>query len=141
VGDPSSQVHDFNPGIAPNGLFWTMPVTRSAIEVDPGRGTARFRAENLPVPDYHDIINAIFGGSPPVPGHVSFDVSWAGGGDRQDQRDTTYNFVGQYRTSPATINFSVKDDTGNVVFTSDADGQTNSLPPEVGHERNGVFFS
>ena len=141
MGDPANQLHDFNPGIGPNGLFWTMAVTKSAIEVDPGSGTAHFRAENLPVPDYGNIINAIFGGSPPVPGHVSFDVSWAGGGERQHMRDTKYGFVGQYRTGPATISFAVKDDGGNVVFTSDAGGQTNGLPPEVGHERNGVFFS
>src|ERR1700745_3704156 len=118
-----------------------MPVAKSAIEVDPGRGTARFKDENLPVPDYHEIINAIFGGSPPVPGHVSFDVRWAGGGGRQHERDTTYGFVGQFMTGPATINFSVMDDGGGVAFTSDAGGQTNGLPPEVGHERNGVFFS
>jgi hypothetical protein len=141
VGDPSNQLHDFNPGIAENGLFWTIPVAHAAIEVDPGRGTARFHAENLPVPDYHDLINAIFGGSPPVPGHVSFDVRWAGGRGRQHERDTTYGFVGQYMTGPATISFSVMDDGGNIAFTSDADGQTNGLPPEVGHERNGVFFS
>jgi hypothetical protein len=116
-------------------------MAHAAIEVDPGRGTARFHAENLAVPDYHDIINAIFGGSLPVPGHVSFDVRWAGGGGRQQERDTTYGFVGHYMTGPATINFSVTDDGQNVVYTSDAGGQTNGLPPEVGHERNGVFFS
>lgn len=141
MGDPSFQVHDFNPGVAPNGLFWTTPVAQAAIEVDPGSGTARFHAENLPVPDYHDIINAIFGGSPPVAGHVSFDVRWAGGGGRQPERDTTYGFVGKYVSGPATISFAVRDDDVDVVFTSDAGGQTNGLPPEVGHERNGVFFS
>jgi hypothetical protein len=33
------------------------------------------------------------------------------------------------------------DDGGGVAFTSNAGGQTNGLSPEVGHERNGVFFS
>jgi len=35
VGDPSVQQHDWEPGIAPSGLFWTIPIDPSAIHVDP----------------------------------------------------------------------------------------------------------
>jgi hypothetical protein len=148
VGDPQFQEHDFEPGIASNGLFWTIAIPTGAVEVSPGAGTARLRGTDVPVEDYHDIGNAIFGGGPaPVPSHVSYDVRWLGGGDRRAIRDTTFGFVGQYVTGPARITFTARDDTGNVVFSSDPGGQRNPGPdeggagsPAVGHERNGIFF-
>jgi len=46
VGDfaNSTQVHDWNPGIEPSGLFWTMPGRDDQVSVQPGSGRARFRA-------------------------------------------------------------------------------------------------
>jgi hypothetical protein len=147
VGDPSFQEHDFEPGIASNGLFWTIPITKLAIDAH-GGGTARLRAPGVEVTDYHDILNAIFGGGQtPLPSHVSFDVRWSGDGRPQKIRDPIYGFVGEYVAGPATIDFTARDDTGNVLFRSDPDGQYNPTPdqggagsPAVGHERNGVFF-
>ena len=148
VGDPTHQQHDWEPGIASSGLFWTIPIARSALGVDPGSGQARLRAENVAVTDYHDFFNAVLGGGPtPLPSHVSFDVRWAGGGRRQKIRDETFGFVGNYVTGPATISFTASDDGGGVIYTSDPAGQYNPAgdqggagSPAVGHERNGVFF-
>ena len=141
VGDIGHQSHDFEPGIAPSGLFWTIPITPSAIDVDPGRGQARLHADNVAVTDYHDFINAVFGGGPtPIPSHVSFDVRWSGDGDRQEIRDETFGFTGHYVNSNATISFTASNDGGDVIYSSVATGQYNVGQPGVGHERNGVFF-
>jgi hypothetical protein len=148
VGDPSFQEHDFEPGIAANGLFWTTAVSRDSVHAEHGKGGTRLHARNLAVTDYHDIINAIFGGGPtPLPSHVSFDVHWSGQGHPQRIRDATFGFVGEYVAGPATISFVAKDDAGNVLFSSDPHGQYNPTPdqggagsPAVGRERNGVFF-
>ena len=142
VGDIGHQSHDFEPGIAPSGLFWTIPITPSAIDVDPGRGQARLHADNVAVTDYHDFINAVFGGGPtPVSSHVSFDVRWSGDGDRQKIRDETFGFTGHYVTGATTIRFSASNDGVGVIYRSDpAAAQTNVGSPGVGHERNGVFF-
>ena len=59
VGDPNHQVHDWEPGIAPSGLFWTIPISPSVIEIDPGSGQARMVAENVAVTDYHDFIRKL----------------------------------------------------------------------------------
>jgi hypothetical protein len=128
--------------IAASGLFWTIPIRPSAIDVDPGRGRARLHADNVPVTDYHDFINAVFGGGPtPIPSHVSFDVRWSGDGDRQKIRDKTFGFTGHYVTGATTITFSASNDGGGVIYTSDRRAaQTNVGSPGVGHERNGVFF-
>jgi hypothetical protein len=142
VGDPSQQVHDFNPGIAPSGLFWTTPIEPGAIKVDPVTGEASLRVQALKIPDYHDILNSIgiVPGPAPVPSRVSFDVRWAGHGAPFDLHDATFGFAGHYVSGPATISFTATNDGSSVVYTSDAAGQTNPGPPGVGTEQNGVFF-
>jgi hypothetical protein len=142
VGDLTKQVHDFEPGIAPSGLFWTEPVSRTAIDVDAEDGTARLRASNLAVPDFSNFFNAISPSpSPaPIPSHVSFDVRWQGGGTRTTIRDTVFGFSGGFVEGPATIDFSVSNDGSGVTYTSDAANQKTVLVG-VGHERNGRFFT
>jgi hypothetical protein len=142
VGDPSVQVHDFNPGIAPSGLFWTIPIEPGAIKVDLRTGEAHLRVQALKIEDYHDILNSIglVQGPPPLPSRVSFDVQWAGHGAPMDLHDSTFGFMGHYVTGPATISFTGKNDNSNVVYTSDPTGQTNPGTPAVGTEQNGVFF-
>ena len=142
MGDPTVQVHDFEPGIAPSGLFWTVPIEPGAIKVDPTTGEARLRVQALKVGDYHDFFNSfgIIPGPAPLPSRVSFDVRWAGHGEPVDLHDTTFGFAGHYVTGPATISFTASNDSSRVVYRSDATGQTNPGPPAVGTEQNGVFF-
>lgn len=138
--DPNNQVHDFNPGIAASGLFWTASMPGSAFDADPGAGRARFHAESLAMGDYHDIFNAVTGGSA-QPGHVTFDVRWDGSGATSKIRDTTFDFAGSFVAGDATIDFTVWDDAApGVRYTSLRDGQ-HAVSAGVGHERNGVFFS
>jgi hypothetical protein len=147
VGDPTRQSHDWEPGIAPSGLFWTIPVSFGAIQVDPGRGQARLRGVHVAAPDYHDFFSAISPNPVSIPSHVSFDVRWPGGGEKQRIRDETFGFAGNYVTSPTSISFTASNDRSSVVYTSDPDGQYNPTvdqfgagSPAVGLERNGRFF-
>jgi hypothetical protein len=135
-------VHDFEPGIAPSGLFWTIPIEPGAIKVDPSTGEARLRVNALKVLDFHDILHALglIPGPDPVPSRVSFEVRWSGHGDPVELRDTTFGFMGHYVTGPATISFTASNDGGDVVYSSDATGQSNVGTPAVGTEQNGVFF-
>ena len=71
---------------------------------------------------------------------MSFEVTWAGRGDRQNVKDATFGFAGEYVSGSATIAFTVSDDGSGTTYTADAAGQSTGLPPGVGHERNGVFF-
>jgi hypothetical protein len=135
-------VHDFEPGIAPSGLFWTIPIEPGAIKVDPSTGEARLRVQALKVLDFHDILNAlgVVAGPDPVPSRVSFEVRWSGHGDPVELHDTTFGFMGHYVTGPATISFTATNDAGDVVYSSDATGQSNVGTPAVGTEQNGGFF-
>ena len=148
MGDPTHQQHDWEPGIADSGLFWTIPIGNGLVHVDAASGTARFRAESVKVTDYHDFFNAVLGGGPtPLPSRVSFDVQWLGGGASTHVRDSDFGFVGDYVPGPARISFTAADDHGDVVYRSDPDGQYNpgldvggAGMPAVGTERNGRFF-
>lgn len=78
---------------------------------------------------------------------MSFDVRWAGDGDRQKIRDEAFEFTGQYVASATKIAFTASNDRGGVIYSSLPDGQFNitdpagPVLPAVGHERNGKFFS
>jgi hypothetical protein len=141
VGDPTQQEHDFEPGIATSGLFWTIPISPSAVSISPATGTARFTMQNVPVRDFFNFFNAISDNPspPPVASHVSFDVRWQGGGPRQKVSDSTFDFGGEYTPGPVSISFTAAEDGGGVVYRSIADRQT-TIGGGVGHERNGVFF-
>ena len=141
MGDPTHQHHDWEPGIADSGLFWTIPLGNGAIDADPDTGTARFRGQAVKVTDYHDFFNSVLGGGPtPLPARVNYDVRWVAAGTKQSVRDATFGFVGDYVPASATITFEAADDHGLVVYRSDPSGQTNVGQPAVGTERNGVFF-
>jgi hypothetical protein len=136
---PQNQVHDYNPGIAANGLFWTIAVPDHALRVEGLSGEASLRIRDLAVEDYHDIVNALKDG-PSVPGRVSFDVEWSDPGMRgsfsnaaADQR-FSMKFV---RTS-AQIHWSGTNSMG-ASFTSTDSGQKVNFA-QIARERNGTFF-
>ena len=145
--DPTYQIHDWEPGIADSGLFWTIPISPGSIKADPVSGQARFRVEALKIGDYHDFFGAV-GGATPIPSRVSFDVLWEGGGGAVDLRDPTFTFEGRFVPGPARISFVAANDHSGVTYTSVADGQYNPTleqggagDPAVGTERNGRYFS
>ena len=122
-------------------MFWTRPVSPGAIDVAPGAGEARFRLDDVAIPDFFNFFNAVSNhpSPPPAPSHVSLDVRWQGGGAHRKIRDRTFDFAGSFVEGPATITFSAKHDDSDVVYRSVADGQ-NTIYAGVGHERNGAFF-
>jgi len=140
VGDPFQQVHDFEPGILPSGLFWTIPVSPSALHVNPVKGSATLRLHDLAVPDYGNFFNAIapVPDPKPIPSHVSFEVTWPGAHAATEVDDEEFDFSGRFVASDATIAFTARNDNSGVIYRSQPDGQTN-FDAGVGRERNGVF--
>jgi hypothetical protein len=81
-GSGGAQIHEPNPTqFPPVGLFWTVPIPASGVEVDLTSGTATMTARKVPVYDYLTLQNALSTGinPPPVPGWISFKVVWQGG--------------------------------------------------------------
>jgi hypothetical protein len=94
----------------------------------------------LAVPDYGNFFNAVSPAPdpPPIPSHVSFEVTWPGGSAEQDIDDPTFDFSGRFVVSDAHVAFTAHNDNSGVVYQSQPDDQT-SFDAGVGRERNGVF--
>lgn len=129
---------DFNPGIAASGLFWTTPVPDSSVAVSPGSGRARFALTDYATRDFHNIGNALGGGSSD-PAVVSFAMRWSAGGRRALQTDgSTFRF--RSRIDTATVEWTGVNEATGMAFASDPASTSQSAFAAVGHEKNGSFF-
>jgi len=135
-GQQLEQIHDYNPGIAPDGRFWTQAFDPRSVKVNPGIASAIYQAQKLPMPDFHDFVNAVTGG-PSVPGVVSFRVEWEPSRDRHHYRYAPNRWEGTFVQTNATCTWSGS--TAETSFSTDTNDPT--IFAEVGHEKSGVFFS
>jgi len=147
-------VHDFNGGIAPSGLFWTLRVPDSALSVSKDGKSATLHVENIDVVD--DL--QIFGGAN-IPSTVSFDITWTGQGPRHHYKPSKEDlepnpafipvpFDGKFRDAVATGTFSGSNADGfsftTVGTASSAEVSEVLGAPgfaELGFERNGSYLS
>jgi hypothetical protein len=136
----SPQIHDFNPGILENGLFWVVKIPDSSVSVNVGAGRARMRVTDLEVEDYGDLCNALLDG-PSVDADVSFDVVWSDPTGRSQLRNDApdQQFTASLLTTNATVEWSAE--IRGFRFESDPANTSTVVYAEVGEERNGVFFS
>ena len=140
---PGSQIHDLNPStFPPKGLFWTLPIPEDGIHVDFEDGAASMAAMNVPIIDYGNIGNALFGGGPtPVKGFVSFKVKWSGEDNTVKIRNTDPiygGFAGKFIRNAAQMEWTAT--VGDYKFVSAPLATSTSSFAEIGHERNGSFF-
>ena len=140
---PGAQLHDLNPSsFPPTGLFWTIEIPGDGIQVNLGKGVASMEADDVPILDYGNILNALFGGgSAPTPGSVSFTVTWSGGDERLKIRNTdpVYGgFAGEFIRNAAQMEWAAT--VGDFTFDSAPLSTSSSAFAEIGHERNGGFF-
>jgi hypothetical protein len=133
------QNHDFNPGVAANGLFWTTAHTSEAGDVDPTAGTATYTATDLPIGDYNHVAVGIANG-PHRPAKMSFTITWSPGADPKHvhAHDTTNGFGGDFTQGIATISWSATED--GFTFTSTPGETSKTEIAYVGTEQNGRFF-
>jgi hypothetical protein len=133
----SNQVHDFDPGIAADGLFWTVSLPPGSVRSDPGSGVASLVVNNQALLDYHDIPNALLQG-PSHPATVSFVVNWRQGSQKIKIRNPADGFAAELVQNNATMAWSAV--TQGVSYFSGPENTSFSVFAYVGHERNGVFF-
>lgn len=137
---PANQIHDFNPGIAPSGLFWTIVVPNDAVQVNLKAQTASFAYDSLTIEDYNTFANAIMDGAS-FTSTVSFNLQWSGTTSQIAVRNPAEGFEGIFFEDTAAIEWSASSaDQSNFMFTSDPASTSTSVFAEIGLERNGVFF-
>ncbi|SRR5712691_5145319 len=142
------QIHDYSPGISPNGLFWLVTAPRDAVQIDLDSGTASVHLANIPITDAHDLANSLTNGNglanppippiAPVPATVSFDIEWGNAIVRQKVTNVVQDFEGQFIETGATISWSAAQAGFN--FVSEPPNPARSVYSVIGRERNGVFF-
>lgn len=95
--------------------------------------------QDLAVPDFHDLVNAIVGG-PSMPGLVSFRVDWAASRTTRRFRNESLAYEGRMVLTAASCAWS--GETAEARYVSNPNPATQvSVYAQVGHMRNGVFFS
>jgi hypothetical protein len=121
-------------------LFWTTRLASNSVGgVNPGAGRAVYQATNVPIQDFHSILNALFGGgASPEPGLVSFEVRWFGVDDRVNIKNKSNGFAGEYVRGQAQMEWTAT--VGDFHYVSDPIETSSSEFAELGHERNGSFF-
>lgn len=127
-------MHDFNPGIASNGLFWTAPIPGGSSSVNLGTGAASLHVADLDVEDYGNVVNALKDG-PSVEASVSFDATWSGVQRRVNVRSEAANFAAVLIHNAATLTWSATESG----FGFQADPHESGFAA-VGFEHNGIFF-
>lgn len=141
TGQPLAQIHAYDPGIAANGLFWTIQIPDNSVSVQL-LGTSSLQLTSLAINDATTNKNSILG-RPTVPASItSLTIIWKSFRDR----DTTNGFEGVFTQSVATTEWSVTQaatspsNPDGFQFVSDPGDTSTALFAVIGHERNGVFF-
>ena len=135
------KLHDFNPGVAPSGLFWTIPLAEDAVVLSPDGREVTLVARDLALLD--DVVRPV---PDTVPATASFRIEWKGkkaqkrrGRGLKVPATDAAAFLGRFRKAKATATFSGAID--GFSFQSDPAVPTKSRWALVGTERNGVFLS
>jgi len=138
AGPGVPQIHDYNPGIAPSGLFWTIRIPDSAVRVNRDATYATYGLKNVTLFDYPNVFVAFM--QPPAPTvTATFDMTFRAKGKRFKSRDTTQHFNGIFQLADSRLEWSA---TGaNFEYQSDPIGTSTTVYAAMGHERNGIFYS
>jgi hypothetical protein len=139
-GPGSSQIHDYNGGIPPNGLFWTVALPRGAFSVSDDRRHARLRLRGISTID-----SFVFAGANSTPAELDISVRWEatgpaeelGSGDSVPATDPAA-FLGRFRPAHATGRFGGIE-LGYGFKTVGTATSTLGFA-ELGFERNGSFL-
>src|SRR5262249_10263676 len=137
-GNFSNQVHDFNPGIAPSGLFWTIGIPNGSVEIELEEAEASMSLSDVELSDFFNIPNSLMRGKS-IHADTSFSVRWHGVKSRVHLHDVVNHFDARVIEDSATIEWSAEEE--DFQFVSDPAETSTTVFAEIGSERNGVFFS
>jgi hypothetical protein len=135
--------HSYDPGIAANGLFWTIPIPEESVGVHLGEGAAVLEAANIPLRDVFTVANSFSPAGPRVPAVIdSLNIEWSGITKTLQFSDATDQFAGYFLENSATIEVTVTTppSPGLHGFHFVSQATTASDFAQIGHDHNGSFF-
>jgi hypothetical protein len=130
-------MHDFNPGITPNGVFWILQIPDSAVQTTDK--TLTIHLQNASVVDQFQFP----AGTGNVPATVSFDITYTKSGTPRHVQPTStdplspFTWAGEMwmATNSGTFSVSYNDNSFSAQGTFSSSGNFG----EMGEERNGSF--
>ena len=135
-----TQVHDFNPGIGSNGLFWVVQVPDDAVKVTDD--TVTISLKNVAIVDQHQFNFGV--GASGDPATVSFDITYQKTpGTQRRVRPTSadplspFAWAGKMWMATNSGTFSVTYKDGS--FSAQGSFSSAGNFGELGTERNGAF--
>lgn len=135
----TSQLHDFNGGIAPNGVFWVLQVPDEAVQITDN--TLTIHLHNASVVDQLQFPPAP--GNVPIPATLTFDITYTKSGMPHYVEPTSHDplspftWAGEMWTATNSGNFSLAYNDGS--FSASGNFSSSGNFGEMGTERNGVF--
>ncbi len=139
-GPGSPQIHDFNGGIPPNRLFWTVAIPVGAFSMSHDGRRARLHLQGLSTID-----SFVFAGANSTPAELDISIRWEatgpveelGSGNHVPDTDPAA-FSGRFRTAHATGTFGgIELGYG---FATHGRATSRLGFAELGFERNGSFL-
>ena len=135
--DFKNQTHDFDPGIAPSGLFWTVPVSPGGAQFDLTAGTASLTVPNVPLLDYGTVPNALMHGKF-TPATGSLQVTWKASGAPVPMHDDKVGWGGAFMPATATCSWSAQ--TTGFSYVTDPASTSKTIFATLGREMNGSYY-
>lgn len=130
-------MHDFNPGITPNGVFWIVQIPDDAVQIT--GDTLTIHVQNIAVVDQFQFPT----GTGKVPATVSFDITYTKSGMPRRVRPASsdplspFTWAGKMSMATNTGTFSAAYNDGSFAATGSFSSSGNF--GEMGTERNGSF--
>jgi hypothetical protein len=134
------QVHDYNGGVPPSGLFWTVELPRDSFLISRRAKHARLHLRDLPLID-----TFTFFGPSDTPAVLNMTIEWDAiedavklGSGRAVPPDDPTSFLGRFARARSTARFSGRQ--LGFSFHSDPGASSDGGYAEIGTERNGSFL-
>lgn len=132
-----NQLHDFNPGITPNGVFWIVQVPDSAVQIS--GNTLTLHLQNVAVVDQLQFPT----GTGHAPVTLSFDVTYTRSGSPREVQPishdplTAFTWEGEIWAATNSGTFSAAYNDGS--FSAQGSFSSSGFFGEMGTEKNGSF--
>jgi hypothetical protein len=133
-------VHDYNAGIPPSGLFWTVELPQDAFWVSWRQKRAKLRLRDFPLIDTFTFL-----GPNDTPAVLNMTIEWEAidepvdlGSGTTVSPDDPAAFLGRFAQARSTAHFSGRQ--LGFSFRSDPGVSTDEGYAEIGTEQNGIFL-
>jgi hypothetical protein len=133
-------MHDYNAGIPPSQLFWTIELPQEAFWVSGRQKYAKLYLRDFPLIDQFTFL-----GPHDTPAVLSMTIEWEAledrvrlGSGKEVPPDDPAAFLGRFAKARSTAHFSGRQPGFN--FESDPGLSTDRGYAQIGRERNGLFL-